>query len=80
MAVRLLDLRAGSITPKKNLLVFIYAKGSVNPKAKVLMEELDKFNDLIGTRTFALKACSVTPQQSTLPRGHCLLLLLFYNV
>jgi hypothetical protein len=63
MAVRL-----SALCPQKYLLVLIF----VNPRAVVRLEgsdKLKKFNDLMGTLTRDLLACSIVPLPSTLPRA-----------
>jgi hypothetical protein len=52
-------------------MVFISVRGSVDHRAIVRLERLGKlkrFSDLIGNRTRDRPACSIVPQQTTLPR------------
>jgi hypothetical protein len=59
--------RCPPFTPGR-LLVFSAVRGSVDPRAIVRLEELDKLKKrLIGTRTRYLPACSIVPQPTTIP-------------
>jgi hypothetical protein len=58
--------------PQKHLLVLISVEGEATLRAIVQLEglgKLDKFNDLIETRTRDLPDCSIAPQPTTLPCG-----------
>jgi hypothetical protein len=77
MVVRLSALCASRSPPpppkkKKHFLVLISLKGWVNFRAIVQLDvlgNLKKFNDLIGTWTCNLPACSIVHQLTTLPRA-----------
>jgi hypothetical protein len=72
MAVRLSTLSAGRPLSPGIFLVLISVRGSIDPRAIVRLEVLGQFkksNDLIGTWTSDLPACSVVPQSTTLPRA-----------
>jgi hypothetical protein len=72
MAVRLSALHAGRPLPPGRFLVLISVRVWVDPRAIVRLEELgelEKSNDLIGTRSRDLPACSIVPQPTTLPRA-----------
>jgi hypothetical protein len=59
---------------QKDALVLIFVRGRVNSRVMVRLEGLGKlkrFNDLIGNRTHNIRACSIVPQPSTLPRATC---------
>jgi hypothetical protein len=65
MAVRLSPLRADRPLPTGRFLVLISARGRVDPRAIVRLEglgKLKKSNDIMGTRTCDLLACSIVPQ------------------
>jgi hypothetical protein len=72
MVVRLSALRSDhdlSPPPPRNILVFIYVGGWVNPRAIVRLEGLGKlkkeFDDLIGNRTRFLSASGIIPLPSS---------------
>jgi hypothetical protein len=71
MAVRLSALRAGLPLPPGRFLVLISARGRVDPRAIVRLEGLGKLKKihLIEPRTRDLPACSIVPQQTTLPHA-----------
>jgi hypothetical protein len=72
MALRLSALRAGRPLPPGRLMILIYVRGLVDPRAIVRLEELvgsiEKSNYLIGNWTHDRPACSIVPQPTTLPR------------
>jgi hypothetical protein len=70
MAVRLSALRADRPLTPERFLAFISVRGWVDPRALLRLEglgKLKKSNDLIGTLTRDLSACSIVPQRTTLP-------------
>jgi hypothetical protein len=72
--LKLLALRAGRIYPPGRFVVFISVLGWVDPRAVMRLEGLRKLKkkiNFIGVQTCDLPACSVVPQQTTLPRAPC---------
>jgi hypothetical protein len=69
MAVRLAALRAGRPVPPGRFLVHISVIGGVDPRAIVWLEVLSQSYtcDFIGNRIRDLPACSIAPQQTSLP-------------
>jgi hypothetical protein len=78
MAVRLSALRAGRPLRPGIFPILISVRGWGDPRAIVRQEGLGqlkkKVNDLIGTRSRDLLACSTVSQPTTLPRAyiHCI--------
>jgi hypothetical protein len=72
LAVRLSALHAGrSLTPRR-FLVLISVRGRVDPHGRSAagrIRSIEKSSYLIGNRTRDLPACSIVPQQTTLPRA-----------
>jgi hypothetical protein len=66
MAVRLSDLRFARTLPPGRFLVLISVTRRVDPRAIVRLEES---KDFIVIRIRDFPACSIMPQQSTLPRA-----------
>jgi hypothetical protein len=72
MAVRLSALCAGHPLAPGRYLTLISIRRWVDPRAIVRLEglgQLKNSNDLIGTRTRDLPACSIVPQPTTLPHA-----------
>jgi hypothetical protein len=70
MAVKMSTYTPALLYNQKYILLLIYVRVKVNPRPIVQLEGLRKlkeFNDLIGTQTHDLSACSIAPQPSTLP-------------
>jgi hypothetical protein len=73
MAVRLSALRTGSPLLPGRFLVLISVRALVDITAITRLEglgQLKKSNDIIVNRTRDFPACSMVPQQTTLPRSN----------
>jgi hypothetical protein len=72
MAVSSSALRADRPVRPGGFLVPISVSGWVEPRATVRLEYLGKLKKkihLMGTRTRGISACSIVPEQTTLPRA-----------